>query len=187
MMTVPACEQRRSYDVFFGIFPVVMPKHFRATLRALLAGVSGIYPCSYDSTFPCLVFGIFVDPPFEPVSPLGVAALGVSAFIRLQVTQMLKNNGRCSVLLGKLYNSAGDSMCFVLLNVLDFGPHFRIILDSFRQQSAKLGPLDPYFPQKTLPTVLEKIPAFDKFTSNLRTVAFENCAYGLPIPQVEIN
>lgn len=121
-MALGTGEKRCSYNVFFGLFPVAMSKHFLATLRALLAGVPGIYPGCYDATFPCLVFGVFIDPPFEPVSPLGVAALGIAPFFRLQIVQMFKHNDRCSVFLRKLNDPPGDSMGFVVFDVADFLP-----------------------------------------------------------------
>ncbi len=97
-------------------------------MSTLSASVSWIDPTSDNALVICFVFGVLEEASLHPISPFAIASVAVLALDWLEITQMLKHQYSCLILLGKLNNTSTHEMGYLLVYVADFVPEVDIVL-----------------------------------------------------------
>ena len=92
------------------------------TAMTFPARIARVDPTGDDLLVPRLIFGIGEDASLHPESPFAIPASAILALFRLEVTQMLKDENCCPLLLGKLDNTGTHQMCHLLVHLLDLAP-----------------------------------------------------------------
>ena len=95
------------------------------------ARIARVDPTGDDLLVPRLIFGIDEDTPFHPESPFAIPPSAILALFRLEVAQMLKDEDRCPMLLGKLDNAGAHQKGNLLVHLLDLAPEVGIVLFAF--------------------------------------------------------
>jgi hypothetical protein len=98
------------------------------TASALPTGVAGIDTTGEDALVPRLVPGVIENAAFLPESAFAVAPTAIGALLRFELAQVLKNENRRSVLLGKLHNASTELVGQVLIGIPDLAPEGLIVL-----------------------------------------------------------
>jgi hypothetical protein len=130
-----AQDQRGTWSIALNWLADIVAHDQAMAVMTLSTGIARVHTGGDDFMLPCLILAIAEDAALHPVGAFRVATVRILALLRLEITEMFKDENACLMLGGELDNARTHQMGKGLITMAELAPEVGIVLLSFGQDA----------------------------------------------------